>query len=164
MRVRYLSAALVLVAAITMVGISGCSQVKTKLDTTLAPKPLPPVTIEATVAAAGASVEGTISSTFPDTMPVWPGARVKKSQTLKTPQGNSYALVLKTTDPFADVLAGMSAGLKKSSWKTTVTDASSAEASASLFMIANTRYEGIITVSEDASATTRIEYTLTPKK
>ena len=162
MRSRH--ACLVCAVAFAALALSGCSQVKTTLDSKLAPKPLPPVTIPATVAVPGALVKGKVQSSFPASTPVWPAARVKTSKTTKTPQGNSYTLILKTGDPYADVLVGIGAGLKTAGWKASVTDASSENASASILMISNARNEGIITITENSDATTRIEYDITPKK
>ena len=118
MRVRYM----------TVVGSGGCgarsrsraARSKSALDEKLTPEPTT-VTVEATVAAVGASVEGTLTKGFPDTLPLWPGATVTKSKTTKTPQGTSYSAILTTPDPYADVLAGVGEGLKQADWKVEAT-------------------------------------------
>jgi hypothetical protein len=147
--------------AVAAFALSGCA-VKSTLDKKFTPPPTK-VTVEATVAVAGASVEGTLTGGFPDTLPVWPGATVTKSKTTKTPQGKSYSAIMTTPDPYADVLAGVGEGLKRAEWKPAVTDASGPDQKVSIIMISNLEADGIVTVSQLPKRPVRIEYVVTPK-
>ena len=154
----------VMVGAIALglaLSTSGCAM-KDSLDARFTPAPTK-VTIEATVAAADASVDGEITKGFPDTVPMWPGARVSASKTTKTPQGKSYSAVLTTRDPYTDVLAGVGEGLRQCDWKVEVTDASSSESTVSILMISDGEAEGIVTISQAPDKPVRIEYIITPK-
>ncbi len=159
MRVRYMTAALVVVFAPLL--ITGCS-VKSALDERLTPEPTT-VTVEATVATVGASVEGTLTADFPETLPLWPGATVTKSQTTKTPQGPSYSAIMTTTDPYADVLAGVGEGFKRAEWKVEALDASTPEQQVTLLTLSNPDADGIVTVTQLPGKPVRIEYVITPK-
>ncbi len=159
MRVRYMTIAAVAVAALLV--LPGCS-VKSSLDAKLAPKPTT-VTVEATVAAIGAPIDGTLTKGFPDTLPMWPQAKVTKSKTTKTPQGKSYSAVMTTPDPYADVLAGVGEGLEKADWKVEATEASTAAQKMSILLISNADADGIVTVSQLPKKPVRIEYVITPK-
>ena len=159
MRVRHMTVAL---AAVVALVLSGCS-VKSSIDERLAPPPTT-VTIEATVAAVGAPIDGTLTKGFPDTLPMWPGAKVTKSKATKTPQGTSYSAALTTPDPFDDVLAGVGTGLEEGDWKVEATDASTSEATVTILMISNDDADGIVTISQTPDKPVRIEYVITPKK
>ncbi len=158
MRVR-LSVVVAMVA--TALALSGCS-VKAVLDKQFAPDPKT-VTVEATIAVPGASVEGTITEGFPETVALWPGAVVAKSKTTKTPQGASYSTVLNTPDPYDDVLAGVGEGLKQAAWKVEAIDASNEEQKVTLLTISNEDADGIVTVTSQPDKPVRIEYVITPK-
>jgi hypothetical protein len=160
MRVRYMAAALLAVFAPLM--ITGCS-VKSALDERLTPEPKT-VTVEATVAAVGAAVEGTLTAGFPDTLPLWPGATVVKSKTTKTPQGPSYSAIMTTPDPYADVLAGVGEGLKQAEWKAEALDASTPEQQVTLLTVSRPDADGIVTVTQLPQQPVRIEYVITPKE
>lgn len=157
-----LIAALALCALVAPVA-SGCASVKKTLDAKFTPPPTV-VTQEATVAAVGASVVGTMTGTFPDQLPVWPGAKIVRTKTTKTAQGKAFSATFTTVDPFDDVVAGLGKGLTDSGWQVAVTDASSPEASASVLVISNANNEGLVTVSEVASKPVTIEYTISAKK
>lgn len=160
MRVRFMTVMAVGVAA--SISLSGCA-VKSTLDAKLAPKPTT-VTVEATVAAVGAPINGTLTKGFPDDLPMWPSAKVAKSMVTNTRQGASYSAILTTRDPFADVLAGVGEGLKQADWRVEATDASSAAQQVSILMISNTGADGIVTVSQMGAKPVAIEYVVTPKK
>jgi hypothetical protein len=160
MRVRSMSAAMVVALAPFL--IAGCS-VKSALDEKFTPEPKT-VTIEATVAAVGASVEGTLTADFPDTLPLWPAATVTKSKTTKTPQGASYSAIMTTPDPYADVLAGVGEGLKQAEWKVEALDASTPEQQVTLLTVSNPDADGIVTVTQLPGKPVRIEYVITPKE
>lgn len=154
--------ATVAVCLAVALAVSGCASVKKSLDDKLAPPPTV-VTQEATVAAVGASVVGTITADFAKNLPLWPGSRVVRTRTTKTAQGKAFSAQFTTTDPFADVVAGLGQGLTDGGWKVELTDASSPDASASILMISNADDEGLVTVSEIASKPVTIEYTISPK-
>ena len=160
MRARHIAATALAAAAVIV--LSGCS-VKSAVDEQLTPEPKT-VTVEATVAAVGAPIDGTLTEGFPDTLPMWPGAKVTKSKTTKTPQGTSYSAILSTPDPYADVLAGVGEGLKQAGWDVEATDATTPEQSVSILTISNDNAEGIVTVSQMPKKPTRIEFVITPKK
>jgi len=160
MRVRYMTVAAV--AVVASLALSGCS-VKSTLDAKLTPKPTT-VTVEATVAAVSAPIDGTLAQGFPDTVPMWPGARVAKSKTTKTPQGTSYSAIMTTADPYADVFAGVGAGLKQAGWKVEASDAGTPELPASILMISNGDAEGIVTITQSPKKPVSIQYVITPKK
>lgn len=161
MRVRIMRVAAVALAA--SIALSGCA-VKSKLDATLAPKPAT-VTVEATVAVVGASIEGTLATGFPDSLPMWPGAKVTRSKMTRTRRGtSSYSASLIAMDPFLDVVAGQGEGFKRAGWKVEATDASSASQKVSILMVSKPGMEGIVTVSQTATRPVDIEYVVTPKK
>ena len=160
MRARHLMIAPVLAAA--LLG-SGCSTVKTKLDAKFTPPPTV-ITKEATVAVASASVEGTLTRGFPDTVPLWPGATLTTSKTTKTSQGESYSAMFKTGDPFDDVLAGLGLGLKKAGFTVAATDSSADKMKVNILMVSDAELEGIVTVSQLTGKAVHIEYVITPKK
>ena len=160
MRARYLMIAPVLAA---MLLGSGCSSVKAKLDAKFTPPPTV-VTVEATVAAVGASVDGKVAKGFPSTLPMWPGAKLTASKTTKTPQGKSYSAMFKTSDPYADVLAGVGVGLKKAGFKVSATHASTDKMKVDILIVSNAKLEGIVTVSQLPKKAVHIEYVITPKK
>jgi hypothetical protein len=159
MRVRYTTMAAV--AVVASLALSGCS-VKSSIDAQLAPKPTT-VTVEATIATVGAPIDGTLAEGFPSTVPMWPAGKVVKSKTTKTPQGKSYSVVLTTSDPFADVVAGVGEGLKQSKWKVAATDATTPDQKVSILLISNTEADGIVTISQLPKKPVRIEYVITPK-
>ena len=160
MRVRYLMIVPVLAAA--LLG-SGCTSVKATLDKKFTPPPTI-VTQEATVAAPSAQVSGTVSAGFPETLPLWPGSELVKKKTTRTPQGKSYTASFQTTDPYADVLAGVGQGLKTAHFKVAVTDGSTGVVKVSILMISNSKVEGIVTISQIPHKPVSIEYVITPKK
>jgi len=160
MRVRYMT--MVVVAVVASLAVSGCS-LKRTLDETLAPEPTT-VTVEATVAAVGAPIDGTLTKGFPDTVPLWPAAKVTSSRTTKTPQGNSYSAILTTTDPLAAVVAGVGEGFKQNDWTVEVTDASTEEQTASILMISSPDAEGIVTITQSPKKPVGIQYVVTPKE
>ncbi|NTU71295.1 MAG: hypothetical protein HGB10_05705 [Coriobacteriia bacterium] len=154
---------MVLVALLAgAVVVSGCS-VKQSIDEKLAPEPTQ-VTVEATVAAVGAPIDGTLKPGFPDTLPMWPGAKVAAGKTTKTPQGKSYSATLTTTDPYADVLAGVGEGLKRAGWTVEAMDVGTPEQQATILSASSDSADGIITVSQLPKKPVRIEYVITPKK
>jgi len=142
--------------------VSGCS-VKSAIDEKLAPAPKT-VTVEATVAAVGAAVDGTLTAGFPDTLPLWPGATVSKSKTTTTSQGSAYSAIMTTADPYADVLAGVGEGLKQAEWKVEALDASTSDQKVTLLTVSSPEADGIVTVTQMASQPVRIEYVITPKE
>jgi hypothetical protein len=148
--------------ATVLVG-SGCSSVKSQLDATLTPKPTV-ITQEATVAAVGAIIHGAPVRGFPESLPMWPGAKVSVSKTTKTPQSKSYSATMSTKDPYADVLAGVGAGLKKAGFKVTATDGSTDTVKVTLLMISDSTLEGIVTLSQAAKKPVIIRYDVSPKK
>jgi hypothetical protein len=101
---------------------------------------------------------------FPDTLPMWPGAKVTKTKTTKTPQGKSYSATLTTVDPYADVLAGVGEGLKQGDWTVEAADVSSPGQKVTLLTISSKTGEGMITVSQMTKKPVIIEYVVTPKK
>jgi len=160
MRVRY-----VLVAAATVLAslvLSGCS-VKSAIDERLTPEPKT-VTVEATVAAVGAAVEGTLAAGFPDTLPLWPGSAVATSKTTTTSQGESYSTILTTPDPYPDVLAGIGEGLKQAAWKVEALDASTPEQKMALLTVSSPDADGLVSVTQFSDTQVRIEYVITPKE
>jgi hypothetical protein len=160
MRARYLMIVPLLAAA--LLG-AGCTTVKAKLDAKFTPPPKV-VTVEATVAAAGAPVTGTLAKGFPSTLPLWPGAKLKTSKTTKTPQGNSYSAMFSTHDPYADVLAGIGLGLKNAGFKVSANNASTDNMKVDILAVSNARVEGIITISQLTAKPVYLEYVVTPKK
>jgi len=161
MRVRRGSVWMLTTMIAAAVALSGCS-VKQSLDAQLTPKPTT-VTVEATVAAVGAPIDGTLNAGFPDTLPMWPGAKLIKSKTTKTAQGKSHSATLKTGDSYADVVAGVGKGLEDTGWTAETIDASSAGQKVTIIMISNADDEGIVTVSQTASKPVQIEYVIAPK-
>ena len=160
MRIRYLM--IVPVLAVAVLG-SGCSSVKASLDAKFTPKPTV-VTQEATVAAVGVPVDGTLSVGFPDSLPLWPGSVLTKTKVTKTPQGKSYTANFKTDDPYKDVLAGVNEGLKTAGFKVAATDGSTSAVKVNILIISNSSLQGIVTLSQMPNAATHIEYVITPKK
>ena len=142
---------------------SGCSSVKAQLDAKFTPKPTI-VTQEATVAAVGAPIDGSVAHGFPGDLPMWPGATLFKQKTTKTPQGKSYTETFTTGDPFVDVLAGVGVGLKRAGFKVAATDGSTGVVKAGILMVSNADLEGIVTVSQVPRRPVQIEYVITPKK
>lgn len=162
MRVGYVTVAVAIATVAISAPLSGCS-VKNSIDQRLAPEPTT-VTVEATVAAVDASIDGTLTKGFPAELPMWPGAKVAKSKATKTPQGTSYSAAMTTWDPFDDVLAGVGEGLEQSEWTVEATDASTAEATVTILMISSSDADGIVTISQTPKKPVRIEYVVTPKK
>jgi len=163
MRRRHTYLALLAMIALFALGVPGCASVKNTLDAKFTPPPTV-VTQEATVAAVGASVVGTLTGDFTKTLPLWPGSKVVRTRSTKTAQGTAFSATFSTIDPFTDVVAGLGEGLKKAGWKVEVADVSSPDASASILTISNSANEGLVTVSEIASKPVTIEYTIAPKK
>jgi hypothetical protein len=130
--------------------LSGCSA----SESVLTPTP-PVVTQEATVAAAGALVDGTLPEGTPSSLPLWPESKVLAGEADK--QG-AFSLVLQTSDPFSDVIAGMGAGLERAGWQA----AESAEESATTVLdVSGEGLEGLVTLT-DADGAVTIEYFLAP--
>lgn len=88
--------------------LGGCSRAASVLQ----PSPKV-VTVEATVAAPGASVRGTLAPGMPDGIPLWPGAEVRQSGEVR----NGYEFVLATNDAFDDVVKGLAAGFERAGWE-----------------------------------------------
>jgi hypothetical protein len=97
-------------------------------------------------------------------MPMWPGATLTKTKTTKTPQGKSYTADFSTPDPYADVLAGVGEGLKRAGFKVTATDASTGPVKVALLVIADKKFQGVVTLSKMPNEPVTIEYTITPKR
>jgi hypothetical protein len=150
------------IAVAASLALSGCSM-KSTLDAKLAPKPTT-VTVEATVAAVSAPLEGSVTDGFPDSVPLWPGAKVTKSKKTKTPQGTSYSVSMTTVDPFDNVVAGVGEGLKQAGWTVEVTDASTPEQKASILMVTSPDADGIVTIAQATETSVGIQYVVTPKK
>ncbi len=143
----------VIVLAVAMSGVlSGC----TRLEAMFMPEPKV-VTIEATVAAPGASVVGDLASWMPEGTPLWPGSRVEDSQATKT----AYNLTLVTPDPYADVLAGTAKGFEDAGWDAVQAEEGQEGARTAVLTVSNSTHEGLVTLAENADGTVTITYVLT---
>ncbi|NTW28465.1 MAG: hypothetical protein HGA39_03770 [Coriobacteriia bacterium] len=143
--------------AVLLLPLAGCSNIKSAL--TPGSKV---VSQEATVAAVGAPVVGTLTG-IPSGVPIWPGAKVLSSGTTKTASGAvSWNATLSTGDPYKDVLNGMGAGLKASGWTVDSQDIGTATAAANLLSLTKGSSQGICSLSENADKTTTIDIIITP--
>lgn len=133
-------------------GLSGCA----RLEAVFTPKPKV-VTIEATVAAPGAAVNGDLASWMPEGTPLWPGATVADSQATRT----AYNLTLVTNDPYVDVLAGTAKGFEDAGWEVVQTEEGETGARTAVLTVSNSTHEGLVTLAEESGGTVTITYVLT---
>jgi hypothetical protein len=133
--------------AVLSLSATGCEQLAGRFVP--APKI---VTREATVAVAAAAVDGAFDSAPPDGLPLWPTAKVIKSERAKG--SKSWTETLLAADTYDDVAAGMVTGLEKGGWQVETIDASTAEARTSILNVAGNGREGVITIAETPEGTT----------
>lgn len=141
------SAALVAVA----VAASGCAQVSDLL--TPGPKV---VTIEATVAAPAAPVNGELPEGAPEGLPLWPEATVVEGSSSQT----AYDVILSTGAPLDDVVLGMAKGFEDAGWD--VAQESLGEGAERLVVLTVSRptHEGIVTISPGEADDVAISYVI----
>ena len=155
MRVRLIVLAALL--AVVVPGVSGCGQI----DAMLNPKPKV-ITQEATVAVAGASVQGQLEAEMPEGLPLWPDAVVTDSTLSKVPGGKSWAASFTTTDVYDDVYKGMGAGFQRAGWTVESVDTSVPEAKSATFTVQKDNVEGVVSISQVDSGTVSIDYVMGP--
>ncbi|MDZ4168591.1 MAG: hypothetical protein U1E26_02890 [Coriobacteriia bacterium] len=142
--------ALVAVAALALVS-SGCAQ----LEAAFTPEPNI-VTVEATVAAPGAVVNGDLATWMPDGTPLWPGSDVVESQATK----EAYSLTLSTSDAYADVLPGVAKGFEDAGWSVLSDEEGDEGSRTAVLTVSNDTHEGIVTLTENADGTVTTTYVL----
>lgn len=141
---RFAVPALVLALSATPI-LTGCQSVQSFIS------PTPTViTQEATVAVTAAAVTGELPAETPESLPLWPGAEVASAESIES----QFSLVLTSSEPFDDVVSGMTVGFERAGWE--VAESASDESATSLD-VSNGEYEGVVTVY-DAGSATRIEY------
>lgn len=155
MRARlFLAASLISVLALSA---TGCDQLTERF------KPAPTiVTREATVAVAGAPLEGSFQYEPPQGMPFWPTAKVIQPE--KRAKGSkSWDETLLAADTYDVVLAGMVTGLEKGGWQVETIDASVPGSRTSLLNVVGNGREGVVTIAETPEGTT-IAYVIAPEE
>jgi hypothetical protein len=140
---------------------TGCAQVQQAIT----PKPkINHVTVEATVAAPAAAVNGKLAGGAPKTLPLWPGSTVVRSKATKLKSGTTWTATLSTPDPYTDVLNGVGVGFQRAQWQVAAQDMTSGDTSSTVLTVSNDSSDGIVTVSNlPKKKQVRIEYTITPR-
>lgn len=141
-------AALVVLVLALSVPLTGCQ----KVVSAFTPKP-EVVTREATAAASGAEVVGSIPADFPSDLPLWPGAKVADA----IADGPSKTLVLKMNESYEDVVAGIAVGFERAGWSAVKV---AEEASATVLEVRGEGQDGIVTIYGGEEGTS-VEYLLT---
>lgn len=132
--------------------ITGCE----KLDSALAPEPTV-VSEEATVAVPAAQVIGVIAEGAPDSLPLWPGARVEGSESTR----GTFTLVLTASEPFDEVVNGVGVGLQRAEWEVAEEATGEPGDRITVLTIARSGAAGFVTIAEGRAGTT-IEYVVEP--
>jgi len=152
----------VLLGGALLAGVTGCSAINRALTP---PPKTRHVSIEATVAAPGATVVGSLAKGEPSDLPLWPGATVASSRILMGSGGSRlWSATLTTADPYAKVAAGLESGFQNAGWSVQVADASTAEASSTALTVSSSKVAGVVTLSSQPDNTTKISYLLTASK
>jgi hypothetical protein len=149
---------MVAVALVAAFALSGCEALRSSV-----PQKTQVVYQKATVAAVNAPVEGALEG-VPSDLPMWPKSKVVAVKTTKTPQGKTWTATLMTTDKYDDVLKGMVAGLQNSGWTVEQADASSGDTKSSLLTLSTPSAQGVLTLSQVDTATTSLEFVISPSK
>jgi len=152
MRSRFITSAILLAF---IAAASGCTGVGDALN--LDPKV---VTIEATVAAPAAAVEGSLPEGTPAWLPLWPTATVVEGFAAD----GTFDLLLNTSDEYDAVLAGVAQGFEDEGWQVAQEDLGGAGAGSrtTVLTVSGDRGEGVVTVTEDGSGTVAISYVMSP--
>ena len=141
------STALVAVA----VTASGCAQVSDLL--TPGPKV---VTVEATVAAPTAKVNGRLPEGAPEGLPLWPGATVLEGES----SDNAYDVILSTDQALDDVSLGMAKGFEEAGWEVTQETLGEGAERMVFLTVSRPTHEGIVTISPGESDDVAIAYVI----
>jgi hypothetical protein len=131
--------------------VTGCG----RLERALTPPPTV-VTLEATVAAPGATVQGDLPGGVPVDLPLWPSARVMEADA----SGEAVSMTLLAQEPFSDVLAGVAKGLSDSGWDVAREEAGEDGSRTAILTVAGDTHEGLVTIIENDDATVTMVYVL----
>lgn len=139
-----------LAAAVALVALSasGCQALKEKL----APEPTV-VTRKAVVAAADASVDGTLAPGMPEGVPLWPDAEVLSSSKDK----QSYNLMLRTRKSYDDVLAGLVTGFEKAGWQVAQEESTDQGLKNAILTVSSDVSQGVVTVADSVESSGAVE-------
>lgn len=141
-----------LLAALALGSLGGCAA----LDAALAPEPKV-VTEEATIADPDAQVIGTVADGAPESLPLWPGARVEASKSVR----EAFTLVLVAQEPFDEVVNGVAVGLQRAGWEVAEEAGGDAGERVTVLTIGRAGASGFVTLAEGTDGTT-IEYIVEP--
>lgn len=156
MRLRFIPiCALLCVAALSS---AGCQQIKQAITP---PPTIKHVKVAAKVAAPGAAVVGKLKDGAPSDLPLWEGASVLHAKVTKSGAGDSWMATLGTGDAYNAVVGGMATGFQNAGWQVQSQDASSGDASATVFTVAGPNAAGVVTISAQQDKTTHIDYAMT---
>jgi len=155
MRLRSITALVLL--GVLAVSATGCQQILKVVTPTALIKH---VTISAKVGTPDAKITGTLKKGYPSNLPLWDGAGVIHNQVVKSSAGVSWQATLSTADPYDDVVKGMAAGLQKQGWQVSAETLPSTEASTTAFTVAASTGSGVVTISAQKNASTRIDYVI----
>jgi hypothetical protein len=147
MRVR--SILVLALLGLLAVSATGCQQI---LKAVTPPALIKHVTVSAKVGTPDAQINGKLSPGRPSNLPLWDGSTVVHTQVVKSTLG--------TPDPYDDVVKGMATGLQKQGWQVSAETLPSSEASTTAFTVAASTGTGVVTISAQKNATTRIDYVI----
>lgn len=143
----------VMLAAALVLPVTGCSRVQSALT----PEP-EVVTIEATVAVAGAAVEGELPEGTPADLPLWPGATVVEGES----GAGSFGLTLTAEEVFDDVLAGLAKGFSDAGWEVAQEDPGEGADRTAVLTVEGPSGQGIITLTAEDDGSVTITYVISP--
>lgn len=115
------------------------------------------VTQEATVAVPAAPVDGDIEPGLPDSVPLWPNARV----TYSGQAAEAYNLTLLTSDPYDDVLAGLAVGFEDAGWEVMQDEDTTSATKVTVLTAASDAAGCIVTITDVGNGTVGIAYVIT---
>jgi hypothetical protein len=145
--------AMVMLMAALALPTTGCARFRSALT----PEP-EVVTIEATVAVAGAAVEGELPEGTPADLPLWPGSTVVEGESGPA----SYTLTLSATDTFDDVLAGLAKGFSDAGWEVAQEDLGEGAERTAVLTVEGSSGQGIVTLTAEDDGSVMIVYVISP--
>lgn len=138
--------------ALAVLGVSGCSAAQKLVASTDSAG----ASAEITVAVAGAPVDGALAKGVSADVPLWPGATVVASEVTD----GATTITLEASDSYDDVLNGLALGFQNAKWQLTEEESGEAGARIAVLTVTGQGQEGVVTLSEEAGATT-IDYLVT---
>jgi len=135
--------ACIVLVGVGTAGLTGCSSKKTTANAAPGPQ----------LAEAGATVDGEMKAGFPESLPLWKGAKVISSKHSDKGQFDVYELDMTTTVSYSKVVYGYSKGLQNAGWNA---QSLGGDATSTAISATKDSLEAAITISKDKSGLTSI--------